>query len=152
MANEAMVRRADAADVSILLALGAEHAAFEQLPHRAIERAEALRHALEGKPPRLYAWIAEIGPDAVGYASASVDFSTLAGAPYLHMDCLYVRDGWRNRAIGRCLWKSVHAFALTNACESVQWQTPWWNADAARFYRRLGAQEAAKLRYNLRML
>jgi hypothetical protein len=34
-------------------------------------------------------------------------------------------------------------------CATVQWQTPAWNEDAARFYRRLGAVELDKRRYVL---
>lgn len=85
----------------------------------------------------------------MGYASATRDFSTLDRAHYLHMDCLFVRDAWRGHTVGRQLWDAVRAFAQDHACQSIQWQTPWWNVDAARFYRRLGAIEMAKLRYNL---
>jgi hypothetical protein len=33
----------------------------------------------------------------------------------------------------------------------MQWQTPEWNVDAARFYRRLGAAETIKRRYVLQL-
>jgi GNAT superfamily N-acetyltransferase len=65
------------------------------------------------------------------------------------MDCLYVREAWRGRGVGHQLWKAVHAFARAQGCRTMQWQTPEWNVDAARFYRRLGALEAIKRRYVL---
>ncbi|WP_200873900.1 GNAT family N-acetyltransferase [Dyella japonica] len=143
------IRRAGGNDVPALLSLGAEHAAFERLPHRASQRAGALALALDGEPPRLHAWIARLGSEVVGYASATLDFSTLDGADYLHMDCLYVREAWRGHGMGLRLWAAVRDFARARQCATMQWQTPWWNVDAARFYRRLGAGETAKLRYGL---
>lgn len=93
-----------------------------------------------------------LGDTAIGYASATLDFSTLDQATYLHMDCLFVRDAWRGHGIGRLLWNAVHAFAGERGCRNMQWQTPEWNIDAARFYRRLGAREMIKRRYVLALL
>ncbi|WP_165418548.1 GNAT family N-acetyltransferase [Dyella amyloliquefaciens] len=152
MQNRFAVRRASGEDAPVLLALGAEHAAFERLPHGAGKRGAALASALEGDPPRLHAWIAFVDADSVGYASATVDFSTLDGTTYLHMDCLYVRERWRGHRIGLELWSTVRAFAKTRGCSAMQWQTPSWNVEAARFYRRLGANETAKLRYGLSLM
>jgi len=143
------IRRASGADVTVLLALVAEHAAYERLPQRAGQRSSALASALDHEPPQLYAWLAEVDSEVVGYASATRDFSTLDAAFYLHMDCLYVREGWRGHGMGQQLWRTVRDFARARRCAALQWQTPWWNLDAARFYRRLGPTEAAKLRYHL---
>jgi ribosomal protein S18 acetylase RimI-like enzyme len=141
------IRRATGADLPRLLPLCLEHAAFEHLPSALADRADALAAALDARPAPLHAWLAESGAAAVAYATASVDFSTLDAAPYLHMDCLYVREGWRHRAIGRQLWQALQAFALASGCRAMQWQTPEWNEAAARFYLRLGAHESRKRRY-----
>lgn len=147
MYDELVVCRADASNVETLKVLCAEHAAYERLPHSADTRTDALAAALDDMPPRLHAWIARIGDEAIAYASATVDFSTLDGATYLHMDCLYVRKDWRGHAIGLRLWEALRTFAQSHGCQAMQWQTPSWNVDAARFYRRLGAIESTKLRY-----
>ena len=147
MPDVASILPATHVDVAELVSICAEHAAFERLPQ--VTGAEALADALQGTPPRLYAWLARVDATVVGYASATVDFSTLGGASYLHMDCLYVRAPWRSCAIGHQLWDRVLAHANTLRCAAVQWQTPAWNEGAARFYRRLGASEYAKLRYVL---
>lgn len=143
------MRHATGADLAQLVPLCIEHAAFERLPHGLGEHADALAAALDATPARLHAWLALHAGDAVGYATATFDFSTLGGAPYLHMDCLYVRESWRNRAIGKRLWQALHSFALGAGCRVMQWQTPSWNEAAARFYRRLGARETLKRRYEL---
>lgn len=146
---DVQIRRVGAADVESLLPLCAAHAAYERLAYSAEGGVEELVQALAAAPPKLYAWIALNGDAAVGYASATLDFSTLDRAPYLHMDCLFVRDGWRGRGVGRQLWRAVHAVACTLGCRTMQWQTPEWNVDAARFYKRLGATEMIKRRYVL---
>jgi GNAT superfamily N-acetyltransferase len=151
VADELLIRAATGADLPMLLPLCAEHAAYERIEHAAGAREDALARALDDRPPRLYAWIALVDGTAVAYASATLDFSTLDRATYLHMDCLYVRAGWRGRAIGLRLWQVLHGFARSRDCHAMQWQTPDWNVDAARFYRRLGAQEFAKRRYAMRV-
>lgn len=143
------VRRANGGDLGLLLPLCAEHAAFERLPCAATARGGALAAALDGTHPRLHAWLALAETEAVGYASATLDFSTLDAAPFLHLDCLYVREGRRGEGIGLRLWQAACDFGMRTGCAAMQWQTPAWNEDAARFYRRLGAVEHAKRRYVL---
>lgn len=148
MAAPVQIRRATATDAALLLPLCAEHAAYERLDHASNDGVGELARAL-GTAPTLHAWIAEAGDTTVGYASATLDFSTLDRATYLHMDCLFVREGWRGHGAGRLLWEAVHAFASERGCRNMQWQTPEWNIDAARFYRKLGARESVKRRYVL---
>jgi GNAT superfamily N-acetyltransferase len=147
MQTPAHIRRAGAADLRRLLPLCAEHAAYERLAYSTDGGEDELARAL--RTGRLHAWIAMDASTAIGYASATLDFSTLDRATFLHMDCLYVREAWRGRGVGHQLWKAVHAFARAQGCRTMQWQTPEWNADAARFYRRLGAAETIKRRYML---
>jgi len=68
---------------------------------------------------------------------------------YLHMDCLFVRAGHRGAGIGAALIASVVQFAQAHELNEVQWQTPDWNVDAARFYRRLGGVAQQKVRFVL---
>lgn len=143
------VRRAAGADLALLLPLCVEHADFERLPCAAPGRGDTLVAALAAVPPKLHAWVAEAGAQAVGYASATLDFATLDAAHFLHLDCLYVRQAWRGQGVGLRLWQAARDFGAHEGCATMQWQTPAWNADAARFYRRLGAIERRKRRYVL---
>lgn len=142
-----LLRRACGADLPALLPLCAEHAAYEGLAYDAAARHANLMTALDSSPPLLHAWLASIDGEDVGYASATVDFSTLDRAAFVHLDCLYVRAGWRGRAIGLRLWQAAHALATQLGCRQMQWQTPDWNVAATRFYRRLGTQEMIKRRF-----
>ena len=85
--------------------------------HAVYERGEsnisvaALRCALDRKPALLAAWIAEQSGGLIGYATATLDFSTWTGQPYLHLDCMFVQVGCRGNGIGAALLEAVRAHA-----------------------------------------
>ena len=148
--SDVVIRSAGGDDLPALLPLCVEHAAYERIGHALDRGSEALAAALDASPPRVHAWLAWHGGEAIGYATATIDFSTLDAAPFLHMDCLYVRAAWRGFGIGERLFDTLAAFADASACASMQWQTPAWNERAARFYGRLGATELPKRRFTWR--
>lgn len=146
-ADGARVRPAHAGDAQALAALCRAHAAFEELPYVADGHASRLAQALEDA--RLHAWVAERDGDIVGYASATLDFSTLCARTFVHLDCLYLDPLARNRAVGRALMAAVAEFGRHQGCRDMQWQTPAWNEAALRFYDRTGARRLGKQRYTL---
>lgn len=149
--NECRVRAAVPRDASDLVALCIEHARFERAAYEATGKAERLGAALAAEAPSLRAWIASVGNEAVGYATATREFSTWKAAAYLHMDCLFVRETYRNAGIGLALFNAVRDHARAEELEAIEWQTPAWNADGRRFYRRQGGSEAEKIRFELRV-
>lgn len=134
-------------DLPGLLALMAEHAAFEG--GQVTSKAAQLSRALFGLTPRLFAWVAEDGADLLGYAAASREYTAWRGREYLHMDCLFVSAAARNHGLGARLVDAVTGFATAQGLEEVLWQTPAWNLDAVRFYERLGAVGDQKVRFSL---
>lgn len=141
------VRPARAADAPALARLCAAHAAYERISHHTEGHAQRLADALDAG--RLRAWLGLLRGDAVGYASATLDFSTLAARPFLHLDCLYLEPAARGLGLGGELLAAVAACARALGCDQLQWQTPVWNADAIRFYDRLGATRLEKQRFTL---
>jgi GNAT superfamily N-acetyltransferase len=135
-------------DLDALVVLCAEHAAYERAAFNAEGLCVRLEQAFFAEPARLLGWIAE-AREPVGYLTATRDFSTWRARKFLHMDCLYVREGHRGAGVGLRLFAALRAHACAAGIDEIQWQTPHWNRDAARFYRRLGAVEATKLRYRL---
>jgi GNAT superfamily N-acetyltransferase len=142
-----VVRAAEPTDALVLVPLCAAHAAYERLPYSATGHAERLRAALASG--QLHAWLLEQGDSAVGYASLTLDFSTLSGQHFAHLDCLYLASAARNQGGGLALLQAVRAYAHRQGCTTLQWQTPDWNHDAMRFYARLGASALGKQRYTL---
>jgi GNAT superfamily N-acetyltransferase len=141
------VRRARRDDLPALVALCAAHADYERADYAPAGKAQRLERVLFAASPRLHAWVASGGDGLVGYATAATEFSTWTAGEFLHMDCLYVRDGERGAGIGAALLQAVLRFARAQGIAQVQWQTPAWNRDAARFYRRHGALGSDKTRF-----
>lgn len=135
-------------DLPDVLDLCAEHAAYERSGFDRAGCAAGLGDALSAAVPRLLCRVAE-ADGIVGYATATIDFSTWRAREFLHMDCLYVRAAQRGAGIGARLLAALRDEACARGIDEMQWQTPDWNAGAARFYRRLGAAEAHRLRYRL---
>ncbi len=137
------------ADLDALVALCAEHAEYEQARFENTGQRERLTDAFFGPLPRLLGWTVGEPTSLLGYATATVDFSTWSAMRYLHMDCLYVRADARGRGLGQLLLGAVRDAAAVRGIREVQWQTPQWNTDAQRFYQRFGAGALPKQRYTL---
>ncbi|MFE0098762.1 GNAT family N-acetyltransferase [Streptomyces sp. NPDC059009] len=149
------MRRARAGDLRDVALLASEHAAYENASPPPADLAERLEALLFGvREPRLRCFVAELsdesgGGEIVGYATCAPEISTWDGAEYLHMDCLFLREGCRGLKVGERLVQAVVDEARELGLAQVQWQTPPWNTGAIRFYDRLGARAKGKLRYQL---
>lgn len=134
--------------VAALLPLIEAHARFERA--EATCTADALKSALAEPSTHLFAWLAvdETGR-AIGYATATCDFSTWTGKPFLHLDCLFISETARGAGVGTRLLDAVRMFAVRLGIAELQWQTPEWNAPAERFYKMLGATVTTKRRFRL---
>ncbi|MER5885385.1 GNAT family N-acetyltransferase [Streptomyces sp. NPDC001941] len=145
------VRPARVGDLPRIVELAREHAEFEKAPPLSSGLEGRLEKLLFGAAhPRLRCFVADLeGVGPIGYATCSAEVSTWDGAEYLHMDCLFLRDGHRGLRLGPRLVEAVVAEARALGLDHVQWQTPPWNQDAVRFYDRLGARSKEKLRFRL---
>jgi GNAT superfamily N-acetyltransferase len=143
------IRAACPNDVPELVRMCFEHASYERATFDPRNKEAQLADALFSSTPKLAAWVAEADGALVGYATGMIEFSTWAGGIYVHMDCLFVRDGLRGLGVGAKLLECVTLFARNSGALEVQWQTPVWNLDAARFYERAGASSSQKLRFTL---
>ena len=143
------VRRVERADLEELTALFEDHAAYENLSFEGHGRRRELERLIFGKPPRIFGWIAEYGGEVAGYMTATIDHSTWNAAPFVYMDCLYLRGEFRGRGLGWGLMRELAAFARQRGCREMQWHTPPDNALGIGFYRRIGARELPKTRFFL---
>lgn len=145
------------ATVSAAVAL-ADLAALEPLvrAHIDYERAAvvlpddwAARTATLVAAGKLVVFAARSGGEQVGYASVTTDVATWTGQAFAHLDCLFVAREYRGGGVGRLLVDAVAHYARGRGHGELQWQTPGWNADAVRFYERLGATHRPKERFAL---
>ncbi|MFD7714069.1 GNAT family N-acetyltransferase [Streptomyces sp. NPDC059785] len=149
--GSARVRRARAADLRAVARLAGEHTAYERAAPPPADLAERWESLLFGTAaPRLRCFVAERDDgEIIGYATCAPEVSTWEGTEYLHMDCLFLREGHRGLKVGPLLMAAVLAEARELGLDRVQWQTPVWNTDAIRFYDRLGAEVKEKVRFTL---
>lgn len=144
-----LIRPAQRTDLDELMRFCAEHAAYERADPPGPEAAQGLSIALWGPQPRAMCLVVEDEGRLCGYASFALEFSTWNGREYLHLDCLYLQESQRGKGLGQALLSAVRQAAAHLGVEDMQWQTPDWNADAIRFYRRTGAVARPKVRFTL---
>ncbi|MEU9079325.1 GNAT family N-acetyltransferase [Kitasatospora sp. NPDC048538] len=144
-----VIRPATAADLPALARLCAAHAAHEQAGPVPADLADRLAPALFAARPRAWCLVVDHGGEPVGYATWSLEFSTWQAADHAHLDCLFVTEPYRGAGWGRALLDAVRDAAAARGAGELQWQTPDWNADAIRFYRRAGALARPKVRFSL---
>ncbi|MEZ6093967.1 MAG: GNAT family N-acetyltransferase [Pirellulaceae bacterium] len=91
--------------------------------------------------------VVERGKVLIGYATLTPQYSTWHAARYLYLDCLFLVESERGKGIGSRLMKRIAQLAQDMNCPHIEWQTPDFNFEAIRFYRRQGAEAKSKQRF-----
>jgi GNAT superfamily N-acetyltransferase len=133
------VRPAEPRDVTLLLELFGELAAYEHLEHELHATEKRLGDALFGERPAAAALIAERGGEAAGYALFFPTFSSFLASEGIWLEDLFVRLPHRGTGIGRALLSAVAAHVRERGGKRLEWAALDWNEPALGFYRRLGA-------------
>lgn len=130
-----------------LLQLCREHAAYERAEFREDGQVERWRVALSGPAPSLHAWMALDDGRPCGFMTVTTDFATWSARRFAYMDCLYLREPYRGRGVGRLFFDRLLEFARDERCEWVEWQTPVENELGIGFYEHMGARSKVKARF-----
>ncbi len=146
---EYTIRKALPNDISEIIALCAEHAAYEKANYQSEGKSELLMKILFCENPQLHCLVAETGSRIIGYATFSRECSTWNADFYVHMDCLFLREEYRGYGIGEAFVKEIVAYATATKAHHIEWQTPVFNHRAIKFYHRIGAVSREKLRFTL---
>ena len=141
------VRKIEQFDLAKLGELIVEHADYEELPIGKFIRISQLSALIFGKNPVIFVWVVENGEELLGYMSATIDYSTWQAAPFVYLDCLYLREQTRGQGVGWQLMSQLREFARFHNCNNIQWQTPPTNSLGISFYRKIGALESPKSRF-----
>lgn len=95
------IRRATPAEASLITPLCAEHAGYERANFDVNGHPSRLAELMSGPVPRIVILVAETtGLGLIGYAAVAREASTWWADEYMHMDCLFVREPHRGKAIG----------------------------------------------------
>ncbi len=134
------LRSGTSADVSLLLALIHELAAYERAPEAVVAtEADLLRDGF-GAAPLFRTLVAELDGAAVGFALFFLAYSTWRGRPTLFLEDLFVRPVARGQGVGTALMRALAGEAARLGCARFVWQVLDWNAPSIRFYESLGAE------------
>lgn len=133
------IRGAEPRDVPAIIGLIRELAEFEKLLHLVRVEATQLQQHLFGPKPVVEALVAEQHGTVVGFALFFTNYSTFLGKPGLYLEDLCVRSAQRGQGIGEALMTRLARIANERDYGRFEWCVLDWNADALRFYRRLGA-------------
>jgi GNAT superfamily N-acetyltransferase len=133
------IRPATRDDVPTILTLVRELATFERAPDAVVATEEDfLRHGF-GERASFRTLLAEWDGVVVGFALYFFGFSTWVGAPFLHLEDLFVQPAHRKRGLGLALMQALAREAQAAGCKRFVWNVLDWNAPAIRFYESLGA-------------
>jgi ribosomal protein S18 acetylase RimI-like enzyme len=131
-----MIRRAATADATDVATLVGEIAAHEG--QAAYVQVDSTRWRTLLERPEVIVLLAERDGRAVGYVSALRQLHLWTGGDVLNLDDLYVRPGHRSAGVGLRLMAALAGLAAPDRL-LIRWGMEPDNADAQRFYRRLGA-------------
>lgn len=133
------IRNAMAADAPLISSMIRELAEFERELVQVDATAEDLVREGFSANPHFHALIAEWNGQPVGYAVYFFTFSTWAGRQSLFIEDVFVREAFRQRGIGKQLFRHMAGIARDRGCYGMRWEVLNWNTAAIEFYRSLGA-------------
>ena len=133
------LRSAEPRDVDAIVGLIRGLAEFEKLSHLCHAMPETLAPHLFGPRPVVESVVAESDGRVVAFALFFTNFSTFLALPGLYLEDLYVEPEQRGRGIGKALLEHLARLAATRGYGRFEWSVLDWNADAIRFYQRMGA-------------
>lgn len=133
------VRAARPSDVGRIHALVYALARYERAADQVRATPGQLGKALFGPSPAVFALVAEVEGEVVGFALWFLNFSTWEGVHGIYLEDLFVEPAHRGRGLGKALLQALAEIAVDRGYARVEWEVLDWNAPSIAFYRRLGA-------------
>jgi len=139
-AGGALIRPASPDDVPRILELIRELADYERSLDEVKATEEGLRAALFAARPAVFAHVAELDGEVVGFALWFLNFSTWLGQHGIYLEDLYVTPAMRGSGIGKAMLAELAAICERKGYGRLEWWVLDWNEPAIGFYRSIGAE------------
>ncbi|MBF2075292.1 MAG: GNAT family N-acetyltransferase [Synechococcales cyanobacterium C42_A2020_086] len=148
------IRSAQAADISVILKLIRQKAAFDDAMNACDNPLEATAERLQRTlfsgvhsgdvAPFAYVLLAEadteLAPQVIGFALYSFRYSSFRAQPSLWLDDLFVVASQRRQGIGTALLQRLIEIAQYQECSHLAWTACVDNVPGVRFYQKHGAK------------
>ena len=136
----ALIRAAARGDEPVIVAMIRELAEFERAPEQCTVTEPQITAALFGDDPTAHCLIAECDGDAAAMALWYRTFSTWDGVAGIHLEDLFVREGFRRRGLARALLAELARECVRNGYSRLEWAVLDWNTDAIALYDAVGGR------------
>ena len=140
MTTETRIRSAERGDIPLVLQFIRGLAEYEKLAHECEATEEQLERTLFGDRPSAEVVMAFRGDAPAGFALFFHNYSTFLAKPGLYLEDLFVDPTHRGHGVGQSLLAHLASLAVSRGCGRFEWSVLDWNADAIRFYERMGAR------------
>ncbi len=122
---------------AMLLALGADDGVADIRTTEA-----ALRDALFGATPLVFAHLLRRSGDVAGFTLHSWKWGAFTGVRHLYLNAPYVRPEHRRRGVARSATAGLASLAIAQGCSRIEWLTVRAKDDTAAFYDAIGSTTA----------
>lgn len=136
--SNTLIREGTRNDMAGLMQMIRDLAEFEKAPEM-VETNEATLLKDWEQHQAFKFLVAEVDGKIAGMSLFYPRYSTWQGRCY-YLEDLFVKPAYRNQGIGLALLKATADEAGLAGAGRLDWQVLDWNADAVRFYKRLGAK------------
>lgn len=133
------VRPATPADASLIHQFILDLAEYEKLLDTVQATEADTVAALFGDKARVFADIAEIDGEPVGFALWFYNYSTFVGRHGIYLEDLFVRPSARGSGAGKALLTNLAKRCVDEGLGRLEWSVLDWNAPSIAFYDGLGA-------------
>ncbi|MHA2788770.1 N-acetyltransferase family protein [Corynebacterium sp. S7] len=135
-----VIRPAEIRDVSAIHEMIVELAVYEKEPDAVSATPEDLTRHLFAEHPAVFANVAEVEGNVVGFSLYFLNYSTWEGRHGIWLEDLYVKPAFRGHGCGKALLTELARIAVDNDYRRVEWAVLKWNTPSIEFYRSLGAE------------
>src|ERR1051326_2481610 len=145
-AGEILIRPARRDDAALLVEFIHKLAEYErQADLVSITEHDIVRDGF-GPEPKFWAFIAEFGGRAAGYALYFFTYGTWYGRQLLFVEDIFILEEFRGRGLATALIRELARIAVARDCHGLVWEVLDWNQPALAAYKAWGANMLAELR------
>ncbi|MGB7757954.1 MAG: GNAT family N-acetyltransferase [Salinisphaera sp.] len=138
--SELHIRAAEPADAERILGFITELAIYEQAEQEVVATVDEIRARLFGDGATVYALMAEVEDEPVGFAVYFLNFSTWLGRHGIFLEDLYITPAARGQGHATQLLRHLARMAAERGYGRFEWNVLDWNTPAIGFYESIGAK------------